>query len=182
MSKNTEDFDFSEWFGNTTTPEESHDVFTATGLVGEINALTRQVQEDDRGRDVEGSLGDDASDTEARLAELLKEFLASKLTVYIRGLQHGELIAIRRAHEASRKPDQDFALRCLAASIVGLRRAGGERTPVKMTLSAVEKMHKQIGEGQMAELFKTYQQATNGVPTVDADFLLRRSGPANTEE
>lgn len=181
MSKKP-DFDFGEWFGNETAPEESHDVFTATGLVGEINALTRQIEEDDRGRDVEASLGDEASEAEERLAELLKEFLASKLTVYIRGLQPGERIAVRKAHEASGRPDQDFAERCLAASIVGLRKAGQERTPVSLSLSAVQKMHKQLGDGQMAELFKTYQQATGGVPTVDADFLLRRSGPGSTEE
>lgn len=179
---NAADFDFAEWIGGGSVPEESIDIFTATNLVGEINALTRQIQEDDRGRDVEPSLGDEASPEEERLAELLTEYLASKRTVYIKGLQPGELIAIRKAHEASGRPDHDFPERCLSASIVAMRRPRGERTPVNLSLSAVQKMHKQIGDGQMAALFQTYQQATKGIPAVDADFLLRRSGSASTEE
>lgn len=180
--KNANDFDFAEWIGDGNVPEESVDIFTATNLVGEITALTRQIEEDDRGRDVEPSLTDEASPGEERLAQMLTEYLASKRTVYIKGLTPGERAAIRKAHEASGRPDEDFPERCLSASIVAMRRPHGERTPVNLSLSAIQKMHRQIGDGQMASLFRTYQQATSGIPTVDADFLLRRSGPASTEE
>lgn len=179
---NPNDFDFADWFGDADVPEESCDVFTGTNLVGEINALQRQIEEDDRARDVEASLGEEMSPAEEKLAGLLEEYLASKRTVFIKGLTQGERTKLRGQHEASKSGDEDFPRRCLSASIVALRRPGGQRTPTKLTLGAVEKLHAQIGDGQMTKLFQTYQQATSGIPAVDADFLLRRSGPANTEE
>ena len=39
-----------------------------------------------------------------------------------------------------------------------------------------------VGDAQIEVLFNAYRQATSGLPTVDADFLLKRSGPANTQE
>lgn len=178
-------FDFSDWFGDVDAPEESCDVFTATNLLGEIGALQRQIEENDRASSVdpsEKSLEDESSPEEERLAELLEKFLASKRTVFIRGLDQQERNAIRKAHEASRQPDDDFANRCLAAAIVAMKKPGQDRQPVRMTVGLVKKLHRQLGEGQMTELFRTYQNATSAVPQVDADFLLRRSGQGATEE
>lgn len=177
------DFDFTDWFGDVGHPEESHDVFTRTDLVGEIGALQRQIAEEDRVNvSLERGLGDEMSPTEARLAELLQMFADSKRTFFLRGLSPEERTAIRKAHDASGRGDEDFPERCLSASIVAVQRPGGERTAIKLTLSAVQKLHRQLGDGQMANLFRTYQQVTSGVPAVDADFLLRRSGQADTAE
>lgn len=184
MTKNTtpETFDFADWFGGADAPEESVDIFTATNLVGEIGRLQRQIEENDRVTAAEErGLGDEMTDEEQELAVLLEQFLASKRTVFIRGLDQDERTKIRKAHEASRQPDEEFALRCLSAAIVALQKPGGDRTPTRLTLSAVKKLHRQIGEGQMARLFETYQQATAGLPNVDADFLLKRSGQGDTE-
>lgn len=175
-------FEFSEWFGDEDVPEASLDVFLATGMVGEIQALQRRIEEGDRVRDVEASLADDQSDDEEALAALLQEFADSRVTVYIKGLTHNERRAIRKAHDASHQPDEDFPERCLASSIVALKKANGTREDVSMSLSAVQKLHKKVGDGQFAQLFQTYQQATSGIPHVDADFLLKRSGQANTQE
>ena len=181
--KNTPDtFDFAEWFGDENVPEESRDVFTGAHLVGEINALQRQIEEDDRGAPLERSIGDEMSEDEERLAGLLQEFADSKRTLYMRGLTPGQLRSIRKAHEASHQDDEDFVHRCIAASVVAIRTPKGKRTPVSLSLSGVQKLERQIGSGQIALLFKTYQQVTAGVPTVDADFLLRRSGPESTQE
>lgn len=177
-------FDFADWFGNADAPEESCDIFTATHLVGEINALQRQIEEDDRGAEgvTERTLSAEMSPDEERLAELYTEFLASKRTVFIRGLDQSERRDIRKAHEASGQPDEDFALRCLSKAIVALKRPGQPRTDTRITLGAMHKLHRQIGEGQMALLVETYQNATSAVPQVDADFLRRRSGQGDTEE
>lgn len=172
-----EDFDFAEWFGDAGVPEESIDVFTRADLVGEISALQRTIQENDQVDLVEEkSLGDEMSPEEERLAELLQLFADSKRTFYIRGLSGGQLKTIRKQHETSGRDATDFVERCLSASIVGLRRPGGDRTKVTLNLSNIQKLHTQLGDGQFAEMFKTYQQATSGVPVVDADFLHRRSG------
>lgn len=181
MTKNANNFDFTEWFGDANVPEESVDVFTATHLVGEINALQRRIADNDAVADVERSLSDEMSDVEEELAALLQQFADSRRTFYLRGLDQAARRDIRKAHEASGQPDEDFALRCVAASTVALRKPGGERTPLKLTLSTVQKLHKQLGEGQMSQLFEGYMQATSGIPNVDADFLLRRSGRESTE-
>ncbi|MET4059945.1 hypothetical protein ABIB35_001490 [Arthrobacter sp. UYP6] len=176
-------FNFADWFGDANRPEESADVFTRNGLVGEINALQRQIEEDDRAADPEGSLGDEAvSANEEKLAELLQEFLDSKVTVYVKALTPGERTSVRKAHEASKQPDEDFVIRILAASITALRKPGKERTPVSMSYGDILKLAEQIGDAQIEVLFNAYRQATSGLPTVDADFLLKRSGPANTPE
>lgn len=182
MTKTPETFDFTEWFGNEHVPEVSVDVFTATGLVGEITALQRRIAENDTVADVDRSLGDEMSDEEEQLAALLQEFADSRRTVYLQGLDQDARTAIRKAHEASGKGDQDFALRCVAASVVAMKKPGGKRQDMRLNLSTVQKLHRQLGEGQMSQLFQGYQQATSGIPTVDADFLLRRSGRESTGE
>lgn len=175
-------FNFADWFGDAKRPEESADVFTRGALVGEINALQRQIEEDDRAADVEASLGDEtASEQEERLAELLTQFLDSKVTVYVKALTPGERTAVRKAHDASRQPDEDFVIRILAASIIGLRKPGGERTPASLSYGDVLKLAEQIGDAQIEALFNAYRQATSGLPTVDADFLQRRSGRESTQ-
>lgn len=176
-------FNFSDWFGDANRPEESADVFTRNSLVSEINRLQRQIEEDDRAADPEASLGDEAvSANEKELAELLQQFVDSKVTVYVKALTPGERTAIRKAHEASGQPNEDFTTRVLSASITALRKPGGARTPANLSYSDVLKLIEQIGDAQIEALFNAYRQATSGLPTVDADFLLKRSGPANTPE
>lgn len=182
MTKTPEKFDFAEWFGNEHVPEVSVDVFTATHLVGEITALQRRIADNDAVAGVERSLADEMGEDEAALAALLQEFADSRRTVYLQGLDQDDRTAIRKAHEASGKPDHDFALRCVARSVVAMKKPGEERQRVQLNLSTVQKLHRQLGEGQMAQLFEGYQQATSGIPNVDADFLLRRSGRDSTEE
>lgn len=184
MGNTPQDFDFADWFGNVGAPEESVDVYTRTDLVGEISALQRRLSEEDAAADAVGerSLEDPMSAEEEKLAELLEAFRLSRVTFYLRGLSQEERIAIRKAHEASGQPDHAFSLRCVAKSVVALRRPGTDRTPTKLRLGDIEKLHRQLGEGQMAKLFNAYLQATNGVPQVDADFLLRRSGQGDSQE
>ncbi|WP_341394068.1 hypothetical protein [Arthrobacter sp. G119Y2] len=176
-------FNFADWFGDANRPEESADVFTRNSLVGEINRLQRQIEEDDRAADVEASLGGEAaSANEENLAELLQQFVDSKITVYVKALTPGERTAIRKAHDASGQPDEDFTIRALSASITALRKPGGARTAANLSYGDVIKLVEQIGDAQIEVLFNAYRQATSGLPTVDADFLLKRSGPANTPE
>lgn len=177
-----QEFDFADWFGDIGVPEESVDVFTRADLVGEIQNLQRRIEEHDAAQQVERSLSDEMSDEEARLAELLEEFNAGRVTFYLRGLTQDERNEIREAHEEAGERNEAFALRCVAKSIVGVRRFGKDRVKATMSLPHVTKLHHQLGEGQMAKLFQAYQQATNGVPFVDADFLLRRSGQGDIEE
>lgn len=184
MGNTPQDFDFADWFGNVGAPEESVDVYTRTDLVGEITALQRRISEADEATEAVGerSLEDEMSPEEEKLAELLEAFQLSRVTFYLRGLSQEERISIRKAHEASGQPDHAFALRCVAKSVVALRRPGTDRTPTTLRLGDIEKLHRQLGEGQMANLFQAYQQATSGVPQVDADFLLRRSGQGDSPE
>ena len=57
-----------------------------------------------------------------------------------------------------------------------MKPAGGEGTPVTFTAGHVKALEKAIGATQMQLILAAKQQAQNGLPTVDADFLRKPSG------
>lgn len=182
-------FDFDSWFGNAALPVESADVYTRGDLVGRINYLSRRLEEEQRiaaaGAEGEASLGETTTDEDQteEYTSLLQEFADSRVTVYLRALTKPERVKIRKAHNAAQKNtkagDEDFAIRSVAASIVGLQAPGQtERTDVRMSVAQVTDLYAKIGEAQMTALYNAQLTATNAVPRVSADFLPKPSGPA----
>ena len=113
---------------------------------------------------------------------LLETFSQSALTVYVRALTADELKAQRAETEARTKdmPPNDanaeFGFDLLAAAVVAVKPAGGERTPVTFTSDKVKALRNAVGDTQVSQIITARQIAQNAVPSVDADFLLKRSG------
>lgn len=102
--------------------------------------------------------------------------------MYLRALEKPERVKLRKQHEAALKSktegDEGFAIRSVAASIVGLQAPGQEtRTDVRMSVGQVKDLYSKIGEAQLTLLFQAQQTATNAAPRVSADFLQKPSGP-----
>ncbi|MDN4611954.1 hypothetical protein [Arthrobacter burdickii] len=178
-----EEFDFADWFADANLPEQSADIFTNAALLGEMADLQRRIDVEVRVQDAERTAASPAKDRlEDQWVALAKQFEASKITVYVRALTGAERKAIREAHDLAQKNDGEensgFVLRCLAASIVGMKKHAGERQPVTLTLDQVTQLHARIGDAQIGAIHDAQLTATNGVPTVDADFLRKLSGPA----
>lgn len=189
-----ESFNFSDWFADANLPESSADIFTNAAVLSELADLQRRMDVEERveeGLPAEETVGSRSKKT--KLQELEDEYVAlaqrfedSKITVYCQALTSVQRKEIRAAHEkalkASVESDTGFIFRCLSASIVGLRKAGGERQPATLTQDDVEKLYERIGDAQIGAINDAYLTATNGIPTVDADFLRKRSGPATGRE
>lgn len=192
ISDEAKNFDFDSWFGGAALPEESADVYTRGDLMGRINYLTRRIEEAQRVAAAgveESAAGEEspAEELEAELTGILEEFAASRVTVYLRALEKPERVTLRKQHESALKSgtvgDEDFAIRTVAASVVGLQAPGQEkRTDVRMSVAQVKDLYSRIGEAQMALLFAAQQTATNAAPVVRADFLQKSSGPADGPE
>jgi hypothetical protein len=177
-------FSFSDWFGDANLPEASADIFTNAGVLSDLSELQRRMDVEVRVDDAERTAGSKAAKRtlEDEYVELAKKFTDSKVTVYVRALPSTERIEIRAAHDKAQKEDgeQDrgFVFRSLAASIVALKRADGKRVPVTLTYKQVEDLFNLVGDAQIQSIQNAQLTATNAMPTVDADFLRKLSGPA----
>lgn len=202
MTENTaptaDDFNFDDWFGDTRLPERSVDVFTRADLVSQLEALQRRIEEEGRADAAvaEASLGDDndspLADLVAEYATVLEQFLASKVTLYMRAVPHEEQRTIRDSYgpqlpkSASDKSRLErlrlVGAGTLAASVAGISRGDGPRQPANFTDAQIIQLEDKLGAAQMGRVNATFTQACNELPTVSADFLPKSSGPASTQE
>ncbi|WDF34543.1 hypothetical protein PTW37_06495 [Arthrobacter agilis] len=185
-----ETFDFADWFADANLPESSADIYLNAAVLSDLADIQRRMDVETRVEEAEAGekeLGSKAKKTPLQVLEdeyvaLAKKFEDSKITVYVRALTSVERKEIRAAHDLAQKNDgeenQGFTFRCLAASIVGLRKATGERKPATLTQAEVEDLYKKIGDAQIGRINDAYLTATNAIPAVDADFLRKLSGPA----
>lgn len=174
-----ETFDFADWFGDANLPENSADVYTNAALVGEIEDLRRQLDLEDRVDESERTIGSKrTSSLGDRYIALAKQFTDSRVTVYVRALTSTERKEIRAAHEEAKEANEEFVFRSVAASVVGLKRAEGERQAAQLSVEQVRDLYARIGDVQIAAIHNAQLEATNGMPSVDADFLRKLSGPS----
>lgn len=176
-------FDVEGWLVDAALPEESATVYKRPDVVAELTDLKRRIGIETRAADAEQSA---AAQTPRALEKeyeaLLRTFSDSALTVYVRALTRDEMAELRAASEADTKDmeavaaNAEFGYRLTAAAIVAVKPAGGERTPVTFTAGHVKALEKAIGATQMQLILAAKQQAQNGLPTVDADFLRKPSG------
>lgn len=188
-------FDMDTWLLDAELPTQSADVFKAGQLPAEAGALRRAIEIERAQLDAEPTAADKSKlvKLETRYAALLQEWVASKITVYVTGISKDALQALRDAHTEQTK-DMDnieevnrlFGFDLLAAAIIGIAEPGVEYvnedgTPAlygKVTLrpNQVRAMQNKIGHAQMELILAARNTAQNGVPDVDADFLLEHSG------
>jgi len=179
-------FDVEGWLQDAHLPEESATVYKRPDVVAELTDLKRRIELESRDVSIAAA---ERTSSEAALSLLEQEYLGlletfskSALTVYVRALTGDELRTIRTEVEARTKDDApdvgntEFGYAILAAAIVAVKPAGGERTPVTFTPDKVKALKNAIGETQVTQILEARQTAQNALPVVDADFLRRRSG------
>jgi hypothetical protein len=183
------EFDFDAFLQDAKQPEESVTVYKRADVISELSDLKRRIELEARVNADERSAGDSAlTPLEKEYEALLQTFSQSGLTVYVRALSDLEL---REQREQTEKRTQDmppqkanveFGYDLLAAAIIAVKPAGGERTPVKFNRDKVEALRRAIGETQVGQILEARQIAQNAVPTVDADFLRKPSGSETGQE
>lgn len=184
----TEEFSFDDWFGDARLPERSTDVIVRADLVARLEALQRRIEEAPAYD--ETSLGEES--LEDQYAALLEEFLASRVTLYMRAVPHEEQRQLRDSlgpqlpTNASDKKKQErlrlLGATTLAASLVGIARGDGPRQVANFTAADIIQLEEKLGQAQMSKVNAAFAAACNELPQVSADFLPRSSGKGNTQE
>lgn len=176
-------FDVEAWLQDASLPEESCTVYKRPDVISELSDLKRRIELDARAAGEERSASEaELTPLEAEYMALLQTFSESALTVYVRALTSDELKHQRAATEARTKDmlpndaNAEFGYDLLAAAVVAVKPAGGERTPVKFTSDAVKALRNAIGDTQVSQILTARQIAQNAMPSVDADFLRKPSG------
>jgi len=186
-----ETFDFDEWFADANLPEESADIYTRADVISELRDLERRIELADAVEDAgENTVSEKSASAQLRdqYEKLAETFTSSKITVYLRALTGTKRQEILEVHNAAQKKDKnketdaEFMFRLLSESIVGLKRAGGERKPMKLGQADVRRLYLQVGDAQIQVLRNAYLNASNAVPEVSADFLPGASSKATTDE
>lgn len=177
------EFEFEEWLQDARLPEESVQVYKRADIIAELSDLKRRIALEDRAASDERTAEDAAlSPLEEQYLAALKVFSESALTVYVRALTEEELRLQRKATEERTKElppleqNLEFGYDLLAASIIALKPAGGQRKPVKFTPAKVRALRNAIGDTQVEQILTARQIAQKAMPSVDADFLQKRSG------
>lgn len=176
-------FDVEGWLTDAALPEESATIYKRPDVVAELSDLKRRISIEKRADDAEQSAASQSgSALEREYETLLRTFSDSALTVYVRALTRDEMSELRAASEKRteamepKDANQEFGYALTAAAIVAVKPAGGKRAPVTFTAEKVKAMEKAIGSTQMQLILAAKQQAQNGLPNVDADFLRKPSG------
>lgn len=177
-------FDVEAWLQDAALPEESCTVYKRPDVIAELSDLKRRIELEARiAAADERSAGDAAlTPLELEYQALLETFSKSSLTVYVRALTEDELRTLRSLTEERTKDlpaadqNEEFGYTLLAASIVAVKPAGGQRTAAQFTPARVKALVDAIGQTQVGLVLQARLQAQNALPVVDADFLLNRSG------
>ena len=183
-----ESFSVAAWFAGAGLPESSADIFTNAAVLSDLAELQRRMDVEVKVDQAERTAGSKAAKRtlEDEYVALAKKFTDSKITVYVRALPSTERKEIREAHSLAQKEsgeaDQGFIFRCLSATIVGLKKADGQRIPATLTYQEVEQLFGLVGDTQLQTVYNAQLTATNAMPTVDADFLRKLSGPESGQE
>jgi hypothetical protein len=178
------EFDVEAWLTDAQMPEEAAEVYKRADVIAELQVVKSQIETQRAASQAEKTSHGDTvlRNLERRYDDMVKTFCDSKLTIYVRALNPDRLAALRvESDERTQGKDkqgqnEDFGYAILSASIVAVRAAGGERTPVTWTRKQVKDIEHAIGTTQMKEVLNARLRAQNGLPRVDADFLHRPSG------
>lgn len=186
MTENTipAEFDVEAWLTDAKMPEESAEVYKRADVIAELQVVKRQIETQRDAATVERTAHGDTvlRNLERRYDEMLETFAASKLTIYVQALDLDRLRALRAESDERTKgkdkqtQNEDYGYTILSASIVAVRAADGERTPVSWNRQQVKAIEQKIGTAQMKQILNARLQAQNGLPQVDADFLHKPSG------
>lgn len=177
-------FDVEAWLTDAALPEDSATVYKRPDVIAELSDLKRRIEIEGRINDPEVTASSKRPATlEAEYEAALRTFSGSALTIYVRAITGERLKAIRDEYVAGPGKAQDEDTRnteigyaTLAESIVAVKPAGGTRQPAAFTSETVKAMRDAIGTPQMMLIAAARIRAQEALPSVDADFLHKRSG------
>lgn len=177
-------FDVEAWLTDAKLPEDSATVYKRPDVVAELSDLKRRIEIEARVNDPEQTAASKRSATlENEYEELLRTFSDSALTIYVRAIIGERLKEIRDEYIAGPGKAQDEDTRnaeigyiTIAESIIAVKAAGGQRQPAKFTAESIKAMRDKIGATQMLLIVAARKRAQDALPSVDADFLRKRSG------
>ncbi|MDQ0756071.1 hypothetical protein [Arthrobacter sp. B3I4] len=182
-------FDVEGWLQDAHLPEESATVYKRPDVVAELTDLKRRIELEERAAGGERAAAEqEVTPLEAEYATLLDAFSKSALTVYVQALTDDKLRSLRAEVDAATKDltlveqNAEFGYALLAAAIVAVKPAGGHRTPATFTTAKVKALVDSVGQTQVGLVLAARQQAQNALPSVDADFLHKRSGSEPGQE
>lgn len=178
------EFDVEAWLTDAKMPEESAEVYKRADVIAELQVVKSQIETQRAAAQTEKTAHGNTvlRNLERRYAEMVETFCASKLTIYVSALDPDRLEALRAESEERTKgkdkhaQNVDFGYALLSASIVAVRPFEGDRVAVTWSRKHVQDLEKAIGTTQMKQILNARLQAQNGLPRVDADFLLKPSG------
>lgn len=189
MSENLtpETFDIDGWLTGASLPQRSVTIYQRPDLVADLQDLARRVAILESVQDAEATAAGspEADELKALQAEQLAkllEFKAGKLTLWVRALDTEELKAIEAAtpritkDDGTEEPDWAANGRAqIARSIVAAAGPDDVKRDVTFTVDQLRVLEARIGQAQFAQITGAKNAAQLQVPTLDADFLPKRS-------
>lgn len=162
MSETPQDFDVDAWIDGAERPARSVTVYQKAGLIADLDALSERILNADD-EDVDGpSMGGGVGKLRAEYQKLAQQFHDSGLTIRVEGRDASE-----RAALASKAEPELRGAAVLADAI---------QSP-KFTPEQVKKLSDKVGAVQFQRIVDRFNEASEEMPTVSADFLPKRSTP-----
>jgi len=152
-------------------PARSVTVYQKAGLIADLDALeARILAADEDGEEVDGpSAGGSASGAlRAEYAKLAKQFHDSALTIRIEGRDHHERVKI-----AAGVKDIEMKDAAVLADAI--------QSP-RFTPEQVIRLVEKVGGAQAKLIVDRFNEASEDIPAVSADFLLKPSTPGDGGE
>ncbi|SDW32940.1 hypothetical protein SAMN04487912_102348 [Arthrobacter sp. cf158] len=167
MSTTPQEFDLNAWLEDADRPERSVTVYQKPSLLADIDALEHQIENADPDDEIDGpSMGGGIGKLRAKYAEIAKKFHDSALVIRLKGHDDDEKQALADKHKESGSTE-DLGCVILADAIL----------EPKFTPKQVGKLEEKVGQAQFQLVAHAYHRASNEIPSVSADFLLKSSTP-----
>lgn len=159
MTETPQDFDLDAWIDGAERPQRAVTVYAKAGLIADLDRLAERIQNEDD-EEVDGpSMG--GGSLRAQYAKLAQQFHDSALTIRVEGRNQQE-----RALAAAGV--EDAALK--GAAVL----ADGIQSP-RFTPEQVERLAGKIGDAQFQLIVARFNEASEELPAVSADFLPKSS-------
>jgi len=163
MTVSPQDFDFDKWLDDADRPERAVTVYQKAGLIADLDRLEAQIQNADDD-EVDGpSMGGGVGKLRAEYAKVAKQFHDSALTLTVGGRSDDEKREFAAANLDVKPEEMGYAI--LADAI----------SSPKVAAAQVKRLEKKIGPAQFALIVSGFKSASEDVPSVSADFLLKPS-------
>ena len=168
MTETPQDFDLDAWLDDAERPARSVTVYQKAGLIADLDALEDQIKNADDD-EVDGpSTGGGAGKLRAKYADLARKFHQSALTIRVEGRNENE-----RTTVAAGIADPTLRGAAVLADAI--------QSP-RFTPEQVQKLAAKIGDAQFGLIVTRFNEASEEIPAVSADFLPKRSTPGDGGE